>query len=414
MVGSTDDLSEDTHSSRYSHSQTRRHIAPQVDGAINPDQIPDLAAYEIVFRLLTAPHFNDPDGSRKRVYTRHAGFDEAEAVALFNAAYEYKLRIEPLDALVDDIKNAHWPNPSQQVMNQLAQLQAQKESVIAEVVAALQARLNNHNPLKFRRYVDGQVKRKTEGFGSRLPSKKVSAIKDFFSNLFTASAQASCDSQIYIYVNTYADMDNLMVYGDGSYSMPYNNCGHTITLSAEMSIPGGGSVSGYGGSAEYGLDQGGTLIDGYFLATVEADYYCPVVNETYYGGRNADATIVAPYIKLVGFQSVTPTIITYGSSSTTTATVSFRASIDAAGKAFYITPDVEFTSGDLRVDDLNTNPSSGASVTVSGISFTIQYTVMTAARSGKFKPGVRATSGTVEVLPPTDVQSSTQVSVNGG
>src|SRR5260370_42124869 len=85
----------DQKTSGYDHSlhQAKQKPSPIVDGAVNPGAIPDYAAYEIVFRLLSLESSDDPQGARKLAYTVLSGFNDAEGAAFSNAAYEYKTRI---------------------------------------------------------------------------------------------------------------------------------------------------------------------------------------------------------------------------------------------------------------------------------------------------------------------------------
>ncbi|MGH9855397.1 MAG: hypothetical protein ACREBD_36645, partial [Blastocatellia bacterium] len=150
----TDNKTNNNHAGHHQAQNKAQGLVPRVDGSVNPDSIPDAAAYEILFRLLSA---TDPEEEkielRKAAYLRGAGFDPAEAASISNAAYEYKRRIEPLDTEADDIKNNHWPNPSQQVMNQLTQLQNRKEAIISSIVGNLQNQLDNYNPSKLSNHI---------------------------------------------------------------------------------------------------------------------------------------------------------------------------------------------------------------------------------------------------------------------
>jgi len=268
---------------------------PKVDGSRNPELIPDVAAYEILFRMLSSSTPEAKKEQRKSAYLRVSGFNEAEAAAISNAAHEYKRLIEPLDTAADNIKNVHWPNSSQQAMDQLAQLEAQKEGIINNIATGLKNQLSNYNPSKFSKHLTDDIKRKTKGFASGLPLKKVSGIRQRFSNLFAASAQ-SCDANTYVYSSTVVDMPGLAVYANGSWSMPYNNCNHVITLST--TLQGAGSASG-GDGAYFNLDVGSYFVDGYFLSTTSADAFCPVANANSYAGSNSSDATVEPFVQVV-------------------------------------------------------------------------------------------------------------------
>jgi len=151
---------------------------------------------------------------------RVAGFNDSEASAISNAAYEYKRQIDPLDTEVDNIKNANWPNPTEQVKVQLTQLQQQKEAIIASLVGTLHTQLNSYSDnAKLSKHITEVVKKKTKGFAVGLPIKKTSSIRNYISNLFSVSAQAfGCDTYVYIYCNTVVDYSIPAVYADSSWS----------------------------------------------------------------------------------------------------------------------------------------------------------------------------------------------------
>jgi|GEM_PF-3273554 len=302
VVGTSNFLTENKHTGHHQAQGNSQNRAPDVDGSVNPNLIPDFAAHEIVFRLISTNSSDDPQRVRKNAYLKLSGFSDAEAAAITNAAFEYKRQTDPLDAQVDNIKNRTWPNPSQQVMDQLAQLETQKEAIIATIVAALQNQLSHYDPSKFRTHIDKEVKRKTKGFRTGLPSKKVSGIRKFISNLFTVSAQAAgCDTLTYIYTTTVVDWTQLAIVTNASYSTPYNNCGHVTTLSTTM-MNSGGTVATGGDGAYFSLvDPYGHLLDGYFFSTTEANSFCPVVSQTFYAGSNTSDTTATPYLRVSDF-----------------------------------------------------------------------------------------------------------------
>jgi hypothetical protein len=285
-VATSNFSSDDKHPGHHQEKNKTQHSPPSVDGSVNPELIPDAAAYEILFRLLSTnnPNENDTKASqRKSAYLRVAGFSDAEAAAISNTAYEYKRQIDPLDTEVDQIKNQHWPNPDLNVMGQLKQKQKQKEDIMSSLEGGLKGQLNNYNAsAKLDKHITGRIKKKTKGFNVGLPPKKISSIGDYFSNLFSVSAQApGCDTSIYIYVDTVVSMDSFMVYGSSSFSLPYDNCGHSVTLNTNL--------NGVTSPLEISLTDGVNYIDGLFQTDAQADVYCPVANQTYWGGDNADA-----------------------------------------------------------------------------------------------------------------------------
>lgn len=388
------------------NSQHSSHTPILTDGSANPQFIPDVVAYEILFRLLSQSDPTDPDGKAQRGYTRAYGFSDGESAALLNAAQEYKRRIAGSDARVDGIKNAHWPRPSAEVMQQLRSLQAQKEGIILDVAGILKHQLQNYYPAKLSNQIN-LIKSKTKGFALGLPSKKIGF--NFISDYFTVAAQApGCDSQVYIYSDIYVDWTQLIIFGNGSYSVPYNNCGHTISLNTTIWGPG----CGYYSSSCY-LEQGSTLFDGSYSSNTDAESYCPVVNETYYAGSNASVTTVDPWLRLISASS-SPDKITFGAGNSE-FTVSYAASTNASGHTFSITPGVQIipNSGALQIGDIVSDPVGSSTVTVGSGSFIIRYSVNTSKNAGEFKPSVEAVSGGAKVRPdPAFIQSSNNVKAN--
>lgn len=304
---------DDKHAGHHQEKDKAQKPQARVDGAVNPDLIPDYAAYEILFRLLSSTIPEEKKELRKSAYLKGAGYDSAEASAIANAAYEYKRKIEPLDTEVDNIKNAHWPNPSTQVIDQLTELQKQKETIISDVVDKLQGQLDHYSPTKFKGHVK-EIKQKTKGFSSALPTKdkKIGRLGNFFSNLFTVSAQA-CDAYVYLYNNVTIDWESETVWSSGSYSMPYNSCGHTISSFTNMWGPSGTGGSGSEG-AFINLFQAynNSYLDGNFLATTEFESFCLVVNQTSPAGSATGDAMVAPYLIVKPFGAFNPASIMEG------------------------------------------------------------------------------------------------------
>lgn len=350
------------------NAQSKKEIPePRVNGQINPDLIPDFAAYEILFRLLST---TDPEEEkielRKAAYLREAGFDSAEAAAIFNAAYEYKRQIEPLDAQVDDIKNNHWPQPSQEVMEQLTVLQQKKESVISNITRGLQNQLDSYDPIKLKKHIDDNVKRQTNGFSTALPTKKISILRQFISEAFTtAAAQApGCDALVYLYNNVTIDWSNYVVYGSGSYSLPYNNCGHTVNLSTEL-WGGGYYQTGLSGTYINLEDYADHFLDGYFMSTTTGEGYCPVANQTFPAGNMTGDKVVPKYVRLYPFGSWSPTSIhKTGGTPPTTSYIGLKITASQTSNCTVtLEPSYEITAGNT--------PVAIAAPVVGGSSFSI-------------------------------------------
>jgi len=96
-------------------------------------------------------------------------------------------------------------------------------------------------------------------------------------------------------------------------------------------------------------------------------------------------------------------------------TIQLDVSLNAAGSTIIISPGVQLLTGNLMVSDISANKADGASVTISGGSFTIGYSTSTLERAGTMKPTVDISSGTAEVRPtgmPVHIVSTSTVTVN--
>lgn len=148
-----------------------------IDGATTPEKIPDHVAYLALFRMVsnrrTASEQNairsylkytvGLDNQRTGQSCSPSLVDKGTDIANFLAAAEdfYK-RVSVLDRTAAGIKNEHWPNPTPEVMNQLAELQRQKEAIVKDVAASLRQRLSANGYNKLIRHMSEHVKRHTK------------------------------------------------------------------------------------------------------------------------------------------------------------------------------------------------------------------------------------------------------------
>jgi hypothetical protein len=262
---------------------------PSTDGSVNPDAIPDTAAYEILFRLLSYTNKEEPKVElRKSAYLRVAGFDPAEVAAISNAAYEFKRLTEPLDARVNDLKNQHWPSPSHEVLDQLAELQKQKQALIQGLVDKLQSQLAHYAPSKLSNHVARKIKPRIKGFVTPLPPKEVSTSGRQSVSPSTAPAAQGiqCKAELYIFNEITIDWEQFIVFTTSAYSQPYDNCGHIITLSTQLWGPADIHATGVEGAHIDLQRPNGVYIDGKFHSKTSAEAYCPVANSKVQVGSN--------------------------------------------------------------------------------------------------------------------------------
>ena len=147
-----------------------------IDGAKNPELIPDRVAYSLLFRVISGRQ-NEADRERVRSYVRQFGtgvkgcddnkdcskrMSNADVDAILAAAAEYQGRVAALDQQAGEIKKNNWSNRTPEIMAQLTQLQRQKDAVIDEFVASMPKRLSPGGLKRLRDHVEGRVKVKTK------------------------------------------------------------------------------------------------------------------------------------------------------------------------------------------------------------------------------------------------------------
>jgi acetylornithine deacetylase/succinyl-diaminopimelate desuccinylase-like protein len=140
-----------------------------VNGAHNPDLIPDRVAYSLIFRLISE-HQGEAEKENIRAYIRHLGLgkqgckkcllpsEEADVDALIAAANEFKQRVGTLDTQAGELRSRHRENLPPTVKGQLTQLQRRKDAIVAEIVASLPKRLSANGHQRLRERVRERVK----------------------------------------------------------------------------------------------------------------------------------------------------------------------------------------------------------------------------------------------------------------
>jgi hypothetical protein len=73
---------------------------------------------------------------------------------------EFEQGVEPLDQRATQLKDAHWPNPSPDVMLQLTELQRQKEALLDQLIITVPQRLQPAGAQRVRAHVNDYVKRR--------------------------------------------------------------------------------------------------------------------------------------------------------------------------------------------------------------------------------------------------------------
>jgi|GEM_PF-2174932 len=150
-----------------------------IDGGKNPELISDRVAYLVLLRAIP-DNSSDVSQRRARAYIRQilgkcsscrgqeqsnggqavSSLDgDADIDAFLQIVEEFRQRVRVLDNQVEDIKRRNWPNPSSGIIDQLTQLQRQKETIVDEIITSLYSHINGEVIGQLRSYVNQHVKK---------------------------------------------------------------------------------------------------------------------------------------------------------------------------------------------------------------------------------------------------------------
>ncbi len=139
---------------------TTRQILPGlIDGAVNPEQIPDLIAYRLFLRLIVPNNAGNLEKSRVRAFAHDTGLSEPGVDLLLTGASDFQARVAVLDRQAAELKDRFWPNPTQDVIAKLTELENQKNLLLTEAVSNLHRALGPEGEQKLHKHVTGHVKR---------------------------------------------------------------------------------------------------------------------------------------------------------------------------------------------------------------------------------------------------------------
>src|SRR5262245_22092683 len=146
---------------KYQKKDVKPDPAGTIDGAQNPQAIPDHVAYGAVLRMLMPRQNSDFERRRALAWANIAGLDEAAANELYAVATEFGRRITPVDRQIAEVKNrSTWPDPDEQTKRQLNELNTQKEQIVIELMASLPTKMGASSVDKLRQHINEKVKRK--------------------------------------------------------------------------------------------------------------------------------------------------------------------------------------------------------------------------------------------------------------
>jgi hypothetical protein len=164
---------DETVSAAKLDTQSKPDQSPNiVEGANDPDAIPDYIAYSIMFRIISSSQ--QLGKKRTRAYIRHLGLGDKECPTcssqigqkdqdvdtLIEAADEYNRQVSILDQQAREIKERTWHNRTPEARAALSQLQRQKQELVGKTVASLSVRLRPEALEKLHQYINEGVKRK--------------------------------------------------------------------------------------------------------------------------------------------------------------------------------------------------------------------------------------------------------------
>jgi hypothetical protein len=144
-----------------------------IDGAKNPELIPDHVAYSAIFRMLSNRHTKD-EIDRVRAYVKQMGLGkqncrqcppgfgtaDSDVDAFLSAAEEFHQRVQIIDKQALEINDRTSVNPSAEVIAQLRGLQRAKEATAKDVAASLPARLTPGAFQLVRQHINEYVKQR--------------------------------------------------------------------------------------------------------------------------------------------------------------------------------------------------------------------------------------------------------------
>jgi hypothetical protein len=128
-----------------------------IDGAVNPELIPDRQAYLMLFRLLANRH---SEAERKSIWAYIDGMNLGGPDKLLAVADDFERRIGELDSKAQQIHEQSASNLDAQAIAQLNSLQGQKEKIVDELIASLPNRLGADGAEKCRQHITERVKRR--------------------------------------------------------------------------------------------------------------------------------------------------------------------------------------------------------------------------------------------------------------
>jgi hypothetical protein len=143
-----------------------------IDGARNPELIPDHVAYRLFLRSLMAPtpeeaaQQQDPVGAAvaRQAYGKHVfqtlGLNDPEAAALRTVVEDFGRRVRELDTKLNEIKEPPSPEARPELMVEFEGLQKERDDLVREIVASLPYHLGPAAVARLDRHIHEYVKKR--------------------------------------------------------------------------------------------------------------------------------------------------------------------------------------------------------------------------------------------------------------
>lgn len=301
-----------------------------IDGAVNPEMIPDRIAYTLLFRVIgLAQESTDLEQERVSSFVKDTGIEGKDTDRLLAVAREFRRQVGSLDDQVAEIKDRYWPNPGPDVMDKLGQLQNEKEAIVEKLVTSLPSYLGQDAHRSLHGWVNDHIKHKIKlalappnaanphHTSLHLPgtqpitlaSVKMSAHSSLASS--RPSLQGMAGSAIYsdIWVNSNWNR----IWGCGVTEDYYNTYGHQYYVRTTLTSPNGRTASStsYTSSshayAEVRLDWPMNDSDlGEYPLTTDHFTLCPYIGLWVPTGSTGDKYLVGISVACYRFVGVDP------------------------------------------------------------------------------------------------------------
>lgn len=125
-----------------------------IDGAKNPELIPDEVAYSLFFKFLSDRH-SEEEKNNMRAYIKQSALDGVNVDALLAVGDEFKKKAAVVDAQAKALRDANPNQPDERAANTFRE---QYKAISMELIASLQARLGANGAAKVREHIVGRVK----------------------------------------------------------------------------------------------------------------------------------------------------------------------------------------------------------------------------------------------------------------